>query len=354
MEIRRLSREKNDLLQKGIVIPALPLALNKSLELDNNRQRALLRYYLEAGAGGVAVAVHTTQFDIRKPEVALFRPILELAIEEIMDYSKKCGKSVLGITGIVGKTSQALSEAKLAASLGYDAGLLSLAAFPGASNHELIEHCKIIASKIPLVGFYLQSAVGGRHLDVDFWREFASIDNVIAIKMAPFNRYQTLDVVRGVAESGRANEIALYTGNDDNIVPDLLTEYAIETTEGTVNKRIVGGLLGHWAVWTQKAVELLDQIQLAEKKDYHALLLQGVQVSDSNAAFFDAANNFKGVIAGIHEVLYRQGFLEGIWLLDKDEKLSPGQKKEIDRVYAAYPNLNDDIFVKQNLDKWMS
>lgn len=354
MKILKLSQEKSNLLHKGVVIPALPLALNKALELDETRQRALLRYYLEAGVGGMAVAVHTTQFEIRKPEVNLFRPVLEIAIEEIGNYAKKSGKPLLSIAGIVGKTSQALSEAKLAASLGYDAGLLSLAALPGASNQELIEHCKAIAASIPLVGFYLQPAVGGRLLDVDFWREFARIENVIAIKMAPFNRYQTLDVIRGVAESGRAAQIALYTGNDDNIVPDLLTEYCLETPSGQIRKRIVGGLLGHWAVWTKRAVELLDRIHAAKPEDYPDLLSLAVQVTDANAAFFDAANGFQGVIAGLHEVLKRQGLLEEIWLLDRDEKLSVGQEEEIDRVYAAYPDLNDDQFVKENLNRWMS
>ncbi len=306
MKILKLSQEKSELLHKGVVIPALPLALNKSLELDETRQRALLRYYLDAGAGGVAVAVHTTQFEIRNPQVALFRPVLEIAINEIRSYSKISGKPLLSIAGIVGETPQALSEAKLAASLGYDAGLLSLSALPEASNQDLIEHCKAIAAEIPLVGFYLQAAVGGRHLDVDFWREFASIENVVAIKMAPFNRYHTLDVVRGVAESGRAEEIALYTGNDDNIVADLLTEYVIKTKAGVVNKRIVGGLLGHWAVWTQKAVEILERIQGAKKEDYPELLTLGGLI---------AAGGLGGPIqTGIH--LYDKNIImvTGLWI----------------------------------------
>lgn len=341
-------------LQKGTVIPALPLALNKNRQLDERRLRALMRYYLDAGAGGVAVGVHTTQFEIRLPEINLYVPILEIAREEFDRFETVNKKPIIRIAGVIGKTAQAMSEAGLALEKGYHAVLLSVAAFKDASNQEILEHCQKVATIVPVIGFYLQPAVGGRELDVQFWREFAKIENVIAIKIAPFNRYQTFDVVRGVVESGRADEIALYTGNDDNILVDLLSEYEIKSEGKTIKKRIVGGLLGHWAVWTKKAVELLGDVHLG-KFDNNAkkMLALAHQITDSNAAFFDAANNFKGCITGIHEVLRRQGLLEGIWTLNPKEDLSPGQLNEIDRVCQAYPHLNDDEFVKKNLDNWM-
>ncbi len=342
-------------LHKGVVIPAMPLALDKHRKLDERRQRAIIRYYLDAGAGGVAVAVHTTQFEIRLPEINLYEPVLRIAREEFDDYAVSTQKPVIRIAGIIGQTQQAAREARLAVSLGYHAGLLSLAAFPEASNQTILEHCRIIADIIPIIGFYLQPAVGGRILDVDFWREFAQIENVIAIKIAPFNRYQTLDVVRGVIESGRADEIALYTGNDDNILVDLLSEYKLPAGSKIIKKRIVGGLLGHWAVWTRSAVILLENIQKGNLSgDIQQQLDLGMQITDSNAAFFDAAGSFKGCIVGLHEVLRRQGLMEGLWTLNRDEVLSPGQKKEIDRVYEAYPDLNDDDFVAENLHKWLS
>jgi dihydrodipicolinate synthase/N-acetylneuraminate lyase len=342
-------------LNKGIVIPALPLALDKHRKFDIRHQRALMRYYLDAGAGGVAVAVHTTQFEIRLPEINLYKPVLEIAMEEFDSFVSRTKKPIIRIAGVVGKTSQAVSEAQLAGDIGYHAVLLSLAAFKDARNDTIIEHCKQVAKIIPLIGFYLQPAVGGRKLDIDFWREFAKIENVIAIKIAPFNRYQTLDVIRGVAESGRADKIALYTGNDDNILVDLLTEYIITVGNDIIKKRIVGGLLGHWAVWTRSAVILLEKIKSPDfKGDMQQILTLAIQITDSNAAFFDAANNFTGCIAGLHEVLHRQGLLEGLWTLNKDEVLSPGQKEEIDRIYTSYPHLNDDAFIAENLDKWLS
>jgi dihydrodipicolinate synthase/N-acetylneuraminate lyase len=341
--------------QKGMVIPALPLALTKERKLDEARQRALMRYYLDAGAGGVAVGVHSTQFEIRLPEHNLYSTVLEIAKEEFDRYSKVNDRPIIRIAGIIGKTEQAIAEAQTAVGLGYHAALISVAAFKGASNQEILEHCRTVAKVIPLVGFYLQPAVGGRKLDVEFWKGFASIPNVIAIKMAPFNRYQTLDVVRGVAESGRADEIALYTGNDDNILVDLLSEFKIKTEGKTVKKRIVGGLLGHWAVWTKSAVDLLQQVHNGEfEHDTKGTLTRAIEITDSNAAFFDAANAFEGCIPGIHEVLRRQGLLEGIWTLNEKEVLSEGQMEEIDRIYAAYPHLNDDAFVKENLHKWLS
>lgn len=350
-----LPEEIRKALHKGVVIPALPLALNKNRKLDERRQRALIRYYLDAGAGGVAVGVHTTQFEIRQPKINLYGPLLRIAREEFDLFVEHSPKPLIRIAGIIGKTEQASSEALLARNQGYHAALLSLAAFPDASNKTVLEHCRILSEIIPLVGFYLQPAVGGRVLDVNFWREFAKIENVVAIKMAPFNRYQTLDVVRGLIESGRASEIALYTGNDDNILVDLLTEFKLQVGSEVITKRIVGGLLGHWAVWTRSAVRLLEEIQqgIASRELQQDLTL-GMQITDSNAAFFDATNNFKGCIVGLHEVLRRQGLLEGIWTLHEDEMLSAGQKEEIDRVYKAYPHLNDDDFVTANLEKWLS
>ncbi|HOP00516.1 MAG TPA: dihydrodipicolinate synthase family protein, partial [Bacteroidales bacterium] len=325
-------------LKKGVVIPALPLALDINRKFDERRQRALIRYYLDAGAGGIAVAVHTTQFAIRLPEVGLFEPLLGLAAEEFDMFTAKTGKPVIRISGVIGLTPQAIREAEAAHKYGYYAVLLSLAAFAEAPNSVIIEHCKAIAEIMPVVGFYLQPAVGGRVLDRGFWREFARIENVVAIKIAPFNRYNTLDVVRGVVESGRADEIALYTGNDDNILVDLLTEFEIAYAGRRIRKRITGGLLGHWAVWTRNAVRLLDDVHAGKfNNDVPGALTLAARITDSNAAFFDAANNFKGCIAGIHEVLRRQGLLEGVWTLDRDEGLSPGQKEEIDRVYRAYP-----------------
>ena len=324
-------------LFQGLVIPAHPLALNAERKLDERRQRALTRYYVAAGAGGVAVGVHTTQFAIR--EAGLFRPVLELARAEMSD-------TVLAIAGAVGKRDRAVAEARLASDLGYHAVLLSPGGLADLSIDELIDRARAVAEVLPVIGFYLQPSVGGRYLPYEFWRRFAEIDNVVAIKMAPFNRYQTLDVVRAVADSGRAGDIALYTGNDDNIVVDLLTEYRF----GDVKLRIVGGLLGHWAVWTHTAVQMLERLKGSLVPD---LLTLNVQVTDTNAAFFDVANNFHGCIAGLHEVLRRQGLLEGRWCLDFNEDCSPGQIEEIDRVYAAYPHLNDDEFVRKHVDDWL-
>jgi dihydrodipicolinate synthase/N-acetylneuraminate lyase len=331
------------LLRKGVVIPAHPLALTSKRTLDERRQRALTRYYLAAGAGGLAVGVHTTQFAIR--DAGLLKPVLALAAEE----EKKLKPLTLKIAGVCGPTKQATAEAALARELGYDIGLLSLAALKDASEDQLIAHARTVGETIPLFGFYLQPAVGGRVLPYSFWRRFAELPSVVGIKMAPFNRYQTLDVLRAVAESGRADEIALYTGNDDNILLDLLTEFRF----GEKKLRIVGGLLGHWSVWTRKAVELLAEAHRAGGPTPE-LLTRAAQITDSNAAFFDAASAFHGCIAGLHEVLRRQGLLEGLWCLDPKEGLSPGQTDEIDRVYKAYPHLNDDAFVEQYRDLWLS
>lgn len=336
-----------DRFAQGAVIPAHPLALTQRRTLDERRQRALSRYYLHAGAGGIAVGVHTTQFGIRDPAVGLFEPVLALAMDEMRSFERATGKCLLRIGGICGRTMLAVREAELLSRLGYDAGLLSLAAMKDSTEDELIAHCTAVALVHPVIGFYLQSAVGGRNLSYAFWRRFAEIPNVVAIKVAPFNRYDTLNVLRAVGESGRA--IPIYTGNDDNIVLDLITPYPA----GRGEKRMVGGLLGHWAVWTKKAVSLLAECGAAGSSIPDALLRRSVEVTDCNAAFFDAAHGFAGCIAGLHEVLRRQGLLEGTWCLDPDEGLSPGQAEEIDRVYKAYPHLNDDCFVKENLDCWL-
>lgn len=332
-----------ELLRRGTVIPAHPLALTAERKLDERRQRALSRYYLAAGAGGLAVGVHTTQFSVR--EKGLLRPVLELAADE----ARRAGRTVIKVAGLCGPTQQAAAEAALARELGYDFGLLSLAALRDASDDRLVEHARAVAQTVPIFGFYLQPSVGGRVLSYGFWRRFAEIPNVAAIKIAPFNRYQTIDVVRAVAESGRASEIALYTGNDDTIVADLLTEYSV----GGAKQRIVGGLLGHWAVWTRKAAELLEEIRGLRGAVPAALLTRAAEITDSNAAFFDAAHGYAGCIAGLHEVLRRQGLFAGIWCLDPHEGLSPGQKEEIDRVYRAYPHLNDDAFVAERRDDWL-
>ena len=330
-------------LAGGLAIPAHPLALNAQRKLDERRQRALTRYYIAAGVGGIAVGVHTTQFAIRSAQYGLFEPVLELAAEE-MD---RAGRPLVRIGGICGRTTEAVVEAELLRGHGYHAGLLSLAALRDADEDDLIAHCCVVAEVLPVVGFYLQPSVGGRVLSYRFWRRFAEIENVVAVKIAPFNRYQTLDVVRAVIASGR-DDIALYTGNDDNIVADLLTPFRFE---GRV-RRVIGGLLGHWAVWTRRAVELLDRCRLAAASA--EMLELGAAVTDCNAAFFDAANGYRGCIAGLHEVLRRQGLLEGLWCLDPEESLSPGQAAEIDRVYRDYPELNDDVFVRENLDRWLA
>ena len=340
-------------LHRGCVIPAHPLALTSNRSFDERRQRAISRYYIAAGAGGLAVGVHTTQFEIRKPEIGLYEPVLALAID-VME--QEASDDFIRVAGICGSTKQATTEAAMAKSLGYHAGLLSLAALKKATEDELISHCKAVADIIPVFGFYLQPAVGGRLLSYDFWRRFVELENMVAIKIATFNRYQTLDVIRAIAEAGKTQEIALYTGNDDNIVMDLLTVHTFQTQRKLEEIRFKGGLLGHWAIWTHQAVKRLHLYQKAVESNRpipQHLLTEAIQITDCNAAFFDPANNFSGCIAGIHEVLRRQGLLDGIWCLNPDEMLSPGQGEEIDRVYQAYPHLNDDPFVSEHLDEWM-
>jgi dihydrodipicolinate synthase/N-acetylneuraminate lyase len=330
-----------DRLRAGCAIPAHPLALNPRRELDPCRQKALSRYYLAAGAGGLAVGVHTTQFAIR--ERGLYETVLKVSAEAAAEQ----GHPPLLVGGAIGRTAQAVREAEIARGLGYHAVLVSLAAWKGASEDEIIAHCQAVAREMPLFGFYLQPAVGGLPLPANFWRRFAGIENVVAIKIAPFNRYATLDVLRGVLEAGAAGRVALYTGNDDHIVGDLLTPFAIGGDEPL---RIVGGLLGHWSVWTRAAVELQRRCQAAATPE---LLALDAQVTEMNAAIFDVANNFHGCIAGCHEVLRRQGLLEGIWCLDPAEGLSPGQAALISAVAQRYPHLTDDAFVRDNLHTWL-
>jgi Dihydrodipicolinate synthetase family len=331
-------------LLSGLVIPAQPLALTAERRLDERRQRALTRYYLAAGAGGIAVGVHTTQFAIRNPKFSLLRPVLELASQEMHDHD------VVKIAGVCGKQKQAGEEAELAADLGYDAALLSLADLRKESMPALLDHARSISSTIPIIGFYLQPSVGGFLLPYGFWRELADIENLVAIKIAPFNRYQTLDVMRAVADSGRAQEIALYTGNDDHILLDLMTEFDF----GGRRVRFAGGLLGQWAVWTKTAVCHLERIKRRNQSDLGGLLTLASQLTDANSAIFDPANSFRGCIPGIHEILRRQGLLEGRWCLDRHEDLSPGQSQEIDRVCNTYPQLQDNAFVQEHLDEWLA
>ncbi|MEJ2374455.1 MAG: dihydrodipicolinate synthase family protein [Pseudolabrys sp.] len=337
--------------RRGTVIPAQLLALDSRRQLDRRRQRALSRYYIDAGAGGLAVGVHSTQFAIR--EVGLYEPVLRIAAETAAGWSRR---PLVLIAGLAGRTEQAKREGETAAGIGYHAGLLSLAAMKGASEDELIAHCRAVASSVPLVGFYLQPAVGGIALSADFWRRFAEIEQVIGIKIAPFNRYRTLDVVQGVVAARAEERVVLYTGNDDSIVLDLITPFALPGAGGEVKVRIKGGLLGHWSVWTKGAVALFERITHAVEAGAidDDLLATSAKVTDCNAAFFDVAHDFKGCIAGCHEVLRRQGLFEGIWCLDPDEGLSPGQAEAIERVMRLYPNLGDDAFVAANLGRWLS
>lgn len=340
------------LLRQGTVIPAHPLALDANHRLDVRRQRALTRYYLDAGSGGLAVGVHATQFAIR--DVGLYQPVLELAMRTAQESARQ---PVIMIAGLAGGTAQARAEAKLARELGYHAGMLSLAAMKTASVDELVEHCAAVAGEIPLIGFYLQTAVGGIALPMAFWRRFCEIDNVVAIKTAPFDRYRTLDVLRGVVAARAEQRVSIYTGNDDHIVLDLVTPFAVRRDDETVNVRIRGGLLGHWSVWTQAAVQLLTRIHAAVAAGGAIpadLLALDARVTDCNSAFFDVANRFAGCIPGCHEVLRRQGLLERIDCLDPNETLSPGQAQEIDRVCREHADLSDDGFVRANLERWLA
>lgn len=345
-----LDKNIKELLQHGTVIPAHPLALNQHLLLDEQRQRLLTRYYIASGAGGVAVGVHTTQFEIRQPEINLLDPVLKIAADEI--EKAQLDRPFIKVAGICGPTDAAIGEAELAVKYGYHLGLVSMGGLASYTEKELIKRIEKIATVIPVFGFYLQPAVGGRVLSYEFWKDFAEVSNVQAIKVAAFNRYQTLDVVRAVCNSSRKDEIVLYTGNDDNIVAELLTPYKFLVNGEIVEKRFVGGLLGHWAVWTTKAVALFREIKKCIANNYEGiegLLSKGIEITDMNAVIFDAKNSFKGCIAGIHEVLRRQGLLEGIWCLSPEEQLSQGQTEEIDRLYEMYLPNTDDEFVKNIL-----
>ena len=351
MNYPELDTDINKLLQEGVVIPAHPLALDENRKLDEPRQRLLTQYYIASGAGGVAVGVHTTQFEIRDPAINLLEPVLRIASEEIDQTG--LSQPFIKVAGIVGRGSQAIAEAEIARRNGYHLGLLTMGGLGEYTEAQLIARTHDVASIIPVFGFYLQPAVGGRLLSYDFWREFADIPNVYAIKVAAFNRYQTLDVVRAVCDSSRRHEIALYTGNDDNIVADLITPYRFIINGNTIEKRFVGGLLGHWAVWTKSAVALLNRIksERTDSQSVEMLLAEGIKVTDMNAAIFDPANSFKGCIPGIHEALRRQGLLKGLWCINPDEHLSPGQLQEIDRVSKAYPEYLDDEFARSFVEK---
>ncbi|ANA80628.1 dihydrodipicolinate synthase family protein [Paenibacillus glucanolyticus] len=351
---QQLAPEKLKALHEGLVIPAHPLALDENRRLDERRQRALTRYYAASGSGGVAVGVHSTQFEIRDKGIDLYEPVLRLAAEEIRKAA--LARPFIMVAGVCGPTEQAVEETEVARRLGYDAVLLSMGGLNGWSEEDILERTERIASIMPVIGFYLQPSVGGNIFSFDFWRAFAEIPNIVAIKMAPFNRYQTIDVVRAVCYSSRSEDIALYTGNDDNIVNDLLTTYGFRVNGTMVTKPIVGGLLGHWAVWTNKAVKLLEEIKEARSQEHLAKewLTRNAEVTDSNAAFFDPAHQFAGCIPGIHEVLRRQGLLRGTWCLNPNETLSPGQSAEIDRVYRDYPHLNDDEFIQEHLERWLA
>lgn len=346
-----------DIVRRGTVIPATPLALTKDRKFDERRQRALMRYYIDAGAGGIAVGMHFTQFEIRTPGIDLFEPVLRVCSEEIDRYAKKAGRPIVKVAGINGLTASALKQAEKARELGYHFGIVSMAAFRGAMEQEMIHHMRELAKVMPLFGFYLLTGVGGIKLPYEFWRELVEIENVVGIKIAPFDRYGTIDVARALADAGREKEITLYTGNDDSIVYDFITPFRFGPADEAKTVRIRGGLLGQWACWTKRAVELHERLlDIADNNKLLTpdLLTLSAQITDANAALFDPAHNYAGSIPGVNEILRRQGLLEGIWTLKRDEVLSPGQAAEIDRVCAAYPHLTDDEFVKKNLQRWLN
>jgi hypothetical protein len=346
-----------DLIRRGTVIPATPLALNAHRKLDERRQRALMRYYIDAGVGGIAVGMHFTQFEIRAPGIDLFEPVLRICAEEIDRYSAKVGRPIAKVAGLSGLTGSALKQAETARKLGYHFGIASMAAFRGMMEQEMVHHMRELARVIPMFGFYLLTGVGGIKLPYSFWRELVEIENIVGIKIAPFDRYGTVDVARALADAGREKEITLYTGNDDSILYDFITPYRFGPPEEARTVRIRGGLLGQWACWTQRAVELHERLlKIADSGQpiTPELLTLSAQITDANAALFDPAHNYAGSIPGVNEILRRQGLLEGIWTLKRDEVLSPGQLEEIDRVCGAYPHLTDDAFVRKNLDRWLN
>lgn len=341
-------------LAQGTIIPATPLALDENRCFDEKTQRLLMKYYLASGVGGIATAVHTTQFEIRKPEFSLFEPILKIVSEEIDKFKKETGKIIVKVAGVCGKIEQATEEARIAKKYGFDAVLLSPGGLNDMSEDYMIERTKAVAEIMPVIGFYLQTACGGRQFTYNYWERVCAVENVVAIKCASFNRYTTLDVVRAAAFSERSDDITLYTGNDDNIVIDLLTRYEFSKDGKTVTKSFDGGLLGHWSVWTKKAVEIFEKTQ-AEKKNASVsaeMLKLAAEVTDTNSAFFDTAHNFSGCIAGLHEILRRQGLMKNTYCLNPDETMSEGQLDEINRMYAMYPHLSDDDFIKENIDAW--
>ena len=344
------------LLREGTVIPAIPLALTAQRTFDERRQRALVRYYLDAGAGGVAVAVHTTQFEIRLPEYNMFEIVTKITAEEIDAYEARTGRVVIKVGGVCGPAAQACKEAAYLRSIGFDAVLLSPGGLAALSEDEMIARTETVAAIMPVIGFYLQPAVGGRLFSVEYWKRVADVENVVAIKAAPFNRYRTGELVRGVCMSDRRDSVSLYTGNDDNIIVDLLTEFAYDIDGEWRTKRFVGGLLGHWSVWTHATCKMFETIKAQRTASTipAEVLTFAAQTTDANAVVFDAINGFAGCIPGVHEVLRRQGLLAGTWCLNPDEGLSPGQAEELDRVYKAYPALTDDAFVRENLSRWMT
>ena len=340
--------------QAGMIIPATPLALTADKKLDENRQRLLMRYYLNAGAGGIASGVHSTQFEIHDEKVGLLAPVLEIVSDEIDRYEDQSKATIFKVAGACGPVAQAVKEAELAKRLGYDAVLLSPGGLPGLSEKDFIHRTQEVAAVMPVIGFSLQKAVGGPAFSYAYWEELSEIDNVIGIKVAPFDRYQSLDIIRAVALSTRKDKIALYTGNDDNIGIDLLTTFSFVKDGKTYEKNFVGGLLGHYSVWTKSAGELFARFKTArETGEITAeLLTLAAQITDMNAAVFDPANGFTGCISGLHEVLRRQGLLAGIWCISDKERLSPGQVEELDRVCYMYPELIDDGFIKDNIAQW--
>lgn len=338
-----------EILSAGTVIPATPLVLDADRHFDPEGQKFLTEYYLEAGVGGIATAVHSTQFEIRDPEFDLFEPVLKCVSETIDEYEQRTGKVIIRIAGVCGKDEQAVREARLAAKYGYDAVLLSPGGLSDYSEDMLIARTEKVAAVMPVIGFYLQTAVGGRYLSYDYWRRFCEIDNVVAVKCASFNRYSTVDVVRAASFSSRADKIALYTGNDDNIIYDLISEFSFRDGDRIVRGRFKGGLLGHWTVWTHSVTQLFERIR--ENPHDPELLTLATQITDANSAIFDAAHGFAGCISGIHEILRRQGLIKYIHCLCDHEKLSDGQSEEIDRVLSMYPHLTDDEFVKDYISR---
>lgn len=348
--------EAMKILKSGTVIPATPLVLDEKRQLDEDGQRLLMKYYLNCGVGGIATAVHTTQFEIRNPEYMLFEPILKLVSEEIDRFEKSSGRTIVKVSGVCGETEQAVAEAKIAKKYGYDAVLLSPGGLNDRTEEYMLERTRAVAEVMPVIGFYLQTACGGRQFTYDYWEKVCAVENVAAIKCASFNRYQTLEVVRAAVMSDRCDDITLYTGNDDNIVIDLLTKYRFEKNGKTVEKGFDGGLLGHWSVWTKKAVEIFEKTKSEKEKPQigSELLTLAAEVTDTNSAFFDTAHGFRGCIAGLHEILRRQGLMKNIYCLNPEETLSEGQAAELDRVCKMYPQLNDDDFIRENIEKWKS